>query len=309
MDLPKTLKAIDGRLEDMQIRMERLELALNRLLKLFGMESEAQEHGTNDVTAVTTVAGTTNDVSVLEGQSEDGIAGTFLDEMTIQHELDANTDGGFKYEPLIFAKSEIRVLALYSSDTPSEPIIAELHTQSLDDESYGTTFKLYAALSYTWGAPIFDNSIQVNGSTFAVTRNLEAALRTMRNRKDPMSMSTSWAPNNAGKTPIYFWVDQICINQQDVDERNEQIALMRRIYKRASSVQVWLGEEADDSGIAMNLLSILGAPPMRAPGQKELSYPPVTTEEVKRNWAALQALFNRPWWVVSSVIETPLKHR
>jgi hypothetical protein len=42
MDLPKTLKAIDGRLEDMQIRTERLELALNRLLKLFGMESEAQ---------------------------------------------------------------------------------------------------------------------------------------------------------------------------------------------------------------------------------------------------------------------------
>jgi hypothetical protein len=71
---------------------------------------------------------------------------------------------------------------------------------------------------------------------------------------------------------------------------------MRRIYKRASSVQVWLGEEADNSSLAIDLLTTLGVPPKHAPGEKTITYPSFTEAEVMRNWDALRALFKRPWW-------------
>lgn len=41
--------------------------------------------------------------------------------------------------------------------------------------------------------------------------------------------------------PLVIWVDAICINQQDLAERNSQVALMSFIYKRAVGVIVWLG--------------------------------------------------------------------
>ena len=71
---------------------------------------------------------------------------------------------------------------------------------------------------------------------------------------------------------------------------------MRRIYKRATSVQVWLGEEADDSSLAIDLLNTLGAPPKHAPGERSIEYPSFTSEEVLRHWNALKAFFKRPWW-------------
>jgi hypothetical protein len=42
-------------------------------------------------------------------------------------------------------------------------------------------------------------------------------------------------------------VDALCINQADVFERNQQVNMMGRIYKRAESVVVWLGDEGEDA--------------------------------------------------------------
>ncbi|KUI59987.1 Heterokaryon incompatibility protein 6, OR allele [Cytospora mali] len=38
------------------------------------------------------------------------------------------------------------------------------------------------------------------------------------------------------------WIDQICINQGDIPERNDQILLMTEIYSRAQQVIAWIGE-------------------------------------------------------------------
>lgn len=42
-------------------------------------------------------------------------------------------------------------------------------------------------------------------------------------------------------TSAEYWIDAICINQQDIAERNAQVQLMDRIYQQASKVIVWLG--------------------------------------------------------------------
>jgi hypothetical protein len=44
-----------------------------------------------------------------------------------------------------------------------------------------------------------------------------------------------------------FFIDQLCINQQDVRERNHQVLQMASIFREAKDVLVWLGRENCDS--------------------------------------------------------------
>ena len=141
-----------------------------------------------------------------------------------------------------------------------------------------TTHPAYNALSYTWGSPEKTSFIVVNGSQFPVTPNLEAALRRLHG------------------TVQYLWVDAICINQDDIHERNSQVSLMRSIYKTASRVCVWLGEEADDSALAMDAIAKLANAPHRAPGQAIQPYATPSNEQKLQTWSALWALFQRPWF-------------
>lgn len=61
----------------------------------------------------------------------------------------------------------------------------------------------------------------------SVTPNLKHALQRLRN----------------GTEELVLWVDAICINQDDIPERNVQTANMRAIYQGSESVAVWLGLE------------------------------------------------------------------
>jgi hypothetical protein len=55
-----------------------------------------------------------------------------------------------------------------------------------------------------------------------------------------------------------IWIDAICINQQDISERTQQVQFMRCIYENAEQVLIWLGEGVASSGIAMHVLEELG---------------------------------------------------
>lgn len=83
---------------------------------------------------------------------------------------------------------------------------------------------VYECLSYTWGDQPANKRITINGQKFLIRKNLFNALRNLRQ-----------------KTPRSLWVDAICINQEDVDERNSQVGLMAFIYRRATRAVVWLG--------------------------------------------------------------------
>jgi hypothetical protein len=41
--------------------------------------------------------------------------------------------------------------------------------------------------------------------------------------------------------PVVIWIDALCINQKNINERNEQVTKMKIIYERAEQVIVWLG--------------------------------------------------------------------
>jgi hypothetical protein len=60
------------------------------------------------------------------------------------------------------------------------------------------------------------------------------------------------------KNQWHYWVDAICINQASIAEENHQLPLMGKIYSQARGVAIWLGEERDDSKLAMALIQRWG---------------------------------------------------
>ena len=123
------------------------------------------------------------------------------------------------YKKLDIERFEIRVLALLPG-TWSEPIRCELSIVRLDEKPP------YHALSYVWGEPISNREIFINQAPVAVTENLFRALRRIRK-------------SDAVRT---LWVDALCINQKDVQERNQQVSIMGHIYGSAKAVLIWLGD-------------------------------------------------------------------
>ncbi|KAH7093468.1 heterokaryon incompatibility protein-domain-containing protein [Paraphoma chrysanthemicola] len=142
-----------------------------------------------------------------------------------------------RYHALTAERREIRLLTL-SPGEREEPIKCSLSTVSLTAEPN------YDALSYVWGKHEDQSpTIELDGSKFTVTLNLFSALRHIR---EP-----------AGKDCMTLWVDAVCINQNDIDERNAQVSMMRDIYASAARVIIWLGEEDDDSETTFDALSVV----------------------------------------------------
>lgn len=52
---------------------------------------------------------------------------------------------------------------------------------------------------------------------------------------------------------LWFWVDQICIDQNSVEEKNQQVALMGEIFQHAEETIAWLGPDLD-AGIALTYI-------------------------------------------------------
>jgi hypothetical protein len=138
------------------------------------------------------------------------------------------------YSPLDTKKREIRVLTIDRQTVEGSLVACTLKVISLDDQPD------FAALSYCWGAPEPAGDILVNGVTWRVTPNLAAALQHLRRTKD------------AQTTPI--WIDALCINQNYLDERSAQVAMMMAIYAQAKCVHIWLGNEMGPSSEAMGTL-------------------------------------------------------
>ena len=209
-------------------------------------------------------------------------------------------EGPYKYRPLASGKSEVRVLKLIGG-TESEPVECSLLHIDLDragkampgDPDFGPLSQ-FVALSYTWGEPKFDESILLDGHRLPVTKNLKKALLRLRTTPLPgINLPYKAAQPNVS----YWWIDAICINQADLDERISQVILARQIYHKAHSVHVWLGEEADESNRAFEIVAALDKPlAFRGPGVPDPEPLVVEDDERRKNWTALATLLSRPWW-------------
>ncbi|MCJ1276033.1 hypothetical protein MMC21_003838 [Puttea exsequens] len=161
------------------------------------------------------------------------------------------------------AEEAIRVLRLHPGQR-EDKILCDLEIVSLKDEP------IYVAVSYAWGSEDDQEAILLQGQVCRITRNLEEALRGLRR------------PNE----PICLWIDAICINQADLNEKSSQVSMMSQIYSKASQTWVWLGPASSDSDAAMDFVASVTAEVFEDP---EL---PVKLAP----WKACETLLKRPWW-------------
>jgi ankyrin repeat protein len=68
--------------------------------------------------------------------------------------------------------------------------------------------------------------------------------------KDPASRVNGTSDSQTLANDRQLWIDAICINQNDISERNAQVAVMSHIYSAANTVLVWLGIENGATDIA-----------------------------------------------------------
>ncbi len=164
----------------------------------------------------------------------------------------------------------------------------------IQENVYLETASVYEALSYTWGTSKQERSISCGSESIAITANVAIALAQLRKPDKPRTL----------------WVDQICINQDDVDERNKQVALMGRIYSKARNVIIWLGEEEPDDELAFKFVPIFLSylPPLSA-GHGVTRRGLVARQAMpivgSPGWIALSRIFSRPYfrrsWIIQEV--------
>jgi hypothetical protein len=99
-------------------------------------------------------------------------------------------------------------------------------------------------------------------------------------------------------TRFPIWIDAICINQQDNEEKDHQVQHMGEIYRNAKLVVVWLGPSKDNSNLAMQSIPALSRTmrtiPFEIPNTELHSYD--LPRERNPIWLALGYLFQREWF-------------
>ncbi|KAJ3525108.1 hypothetical protein NM208_g11783 [Fusarium decemcellulare] len=128
----------------------------------------------------------------------------------------------------------------------------------------------YDALSYTWGDPSRTHSIIVNNKLLGIAQNLYTALIQLRSATEPRIL----------------WIDAICIDQDNIQERSHQVQMMRRVFSAASSVIVWLG---DPQGNVDSTLDMVLDYNRREVPEAVFDYP-------EKPLIGLSNLFRRSWW-------------
>ena len=136
----------------------------------------------------------------------------------------------YTYSPLSGAR-DVRLLDLHPSEKRNDSIHCTIRHVCLDDQNS------YEALSYTWGDASQHFDISCNGASLKITHNLNVALRYLRSTIDLRTL----------------WVDAICINQSDFEERSQQVQLMRDVYSKARPVIAWIGDERGLQTAVMDL--------------------------------------------------------
>jgi hypothetical protein len=209
----------------------------------------------------------------------------------------------FDYPPL--GPDQIRLLIL-APGSSSDKLACALSVEDLEN------LPSYSALSYVWGSEDRPNSIKCGhagmsygahpksswdfpdeiGKCIKITLNLKDALIKIRH---PISYRL-------------LWVDSICINQDDVQERTQQVRLMDRIYGSTTRVLIYIGDEDEKTASTFGFTYTLSKK-THLDGDVRLWYPGVYEEIFKADpthklakhayddpWIGWTELLARPWF-------------
>ncbi|KAL8809959.1 MAG: hypothetical protein Q9200_002968 [Gallowayella weberi] len=109
----------------------------------------------------------------------------------------------------------------------------------------------YTALSYTWDSPLLtDESAaaynNIRGSSFIKIGRVTKVIPVSKSLDEALTSIITCRFCGILRIPDYIWADGICINQQDIEEREIQVPLMGEIYSNCEIALVWLGKDKTD---------------------------------------------------------------
>lgn len=175
-------------------------------------------------------------------------------------------DKGYPYTPL--RPKEFRVIEI--SPTTTSAIKCKIY------HAFAENPPQYVAISYVWGDAGDRKDIVLDGHMISITTSLHGALDAVRRKNET----------------VFVWADALCINQQDIEERSQQVLLMSTVYSSAASVAIWLGAEEDDSSLAMEFLRGVAD---RSDAPESITRA-IYSEARQHDFDATVALFEREYW-------------
>lgn len=191
------------------------------------------------------------------------------------------------YSTLPDSKKVVRICDLSLASDLSAPLEASLRIVSIEQMG------IYIAFSYVWGEEPVTEDILINGIHHLIRPNLAAGLRALRAYACQDDITRS-----QGLGLVSIWVDAICINQNDVEERNHQVPHMRLVFSDCDFTFSWLGEADDTSDLAMDSISEIAGFEKQ---QAELSFLNALTRPSNSfckadPWVAIRKLLTREFW-------------
>jgi hypothetical protein len=206
-----------------------------------------------------------------------------------------NTNPTSIYTDLRQSLCEVRLLNLPSSTLGTGLIYGALEHVLLDSQPRPP----YVALSYMWGDASQKKPIFLNGVEVDVTVSLHGFLQALDRSTTPQSQS-----HLRDFSAYPFWIDAICINQNNEPEKVHQINMMRHIYQSAYKTLIWLGEAAEESDMAFEWLELLSHIHI-----KDLQR--ISSEEKDKLWndrawiafcSLLERLYFRRRWIIQEAV-------
>ena len=149
----------------------------------------------------------------------------------------------FRHTRLCDNRPNFRLLRL--DKTCTSQLRCELIEAQLNDRD----LLPYTAISYRWQNGEKTQAIWIGGAKFLVTPGLLSLLLSLQEAS--LYHQHPWYEYG------YFWIDAICIDQNDEAEKSHQISHMKKIYTNATHVVVWLGDATSDSKLVMKGLATL----------------------------------------------------
>ncbi|KAK5073001.1 hypothetical protein LTR64_000592 [Lithohypha guttulata] len=177
------------------------------------------------------------------------------------------------YQRLNSTSQEIRLLKV-SSALNEGRIQCQLQTTRLSSAQY-------VVLSYQWGTSDVSHEILLDGHVFRVRPNLWAFLDVIREQQAMM-----------------LWIDALCINQNDVLERNAQVRIMGDIFRSASMVVNWLGAGSQNSRItlAFRVMNLVWSSSSVDNADQLDSVPSIEGVDEDEIWQSVVELCSLPYW-------------
>jgi hypothetical protein len=181
----------------------------------------------------------------------------------------------------MLSDNEIRLVFLLPApaDANTTPIKLDISIVALSDRPD------YETLSYVWGSEPATASVQLADRAAPLSPTLHDALLRLRlpDRKRAL------------------WIDQLCINQQDLNEKMQQVQLMGDIYKSCSRCVVWMGLirqdlRLEDADAALQFLRYMSD--IQRVGRENAVLPVAVHENMEGMGKALESFGfgGNQWW-------------